>query len=192
MSDAFNYVAVLVSIVIGLTVTRVMSGLGEMIQAANRSRVYWVHVLWHGTLGLQVLVSWWLLYRWHTAPEWNFLLFVWITTPSIMLYLAAAILIPGELETTGSENWRDYYFRNCRGFFLILFAIAPQDIVDTLLKGWKHFLDQGPLYVPFLTFWAAGMLVAAITRNETYHKVWAILFPSVQAIYTAIILLHLG
>ena len=192
MNDAFNYVAVLVSIVVGLTATRVMSGLGEMIQAANRPRIYWVHVLWHITLLFNVMLNWWLLYRWRATIDWTFLLFIWITVAPILLYLAAAILIPGELETTGSPDWRDYYFKNRRGFFFAFGLIAPLDIIDTLLKGWQHFLDQGPSYLPFIAFWTIGCAIAAISANERYHKIWAVLYPSAQAIYTIIVLLHLG
>jgi hypothetical protein len=192
MNDAFNYVAVLVSIIVGLTATRVMSGLGEMIQAANRPRIYWVHILWHVTLAFEVMLIWWLLYRWRTTTEWTFLLFIWITITPIILYLATAILIPGELETTGSPDWRDYYFKNRRGFFLAFGSIAPLDIIDTLLKGWRHFLDQGPTYLPFIAFWTVGCMTAAIWRNERYHKIWAVLFPGVQVTYTIILLLHLG
>jgi len=72
MNDAFNYVAVLVSIIVGLTATRVMSGLGEVIQAANRPRIYWVHVLWHITLLFNVMLGWWLLYRWRLTSDWTF------------------------------------------------------------------------------------------------------------------------
>jgi len=192
VNDAFNYIAVLVSIIVGLTATRVMSGLGEVIQAANRPRIYWVHVLWHLTLLYNVMLGWWLLYRWRVTTDWTFFLFMWITIAPILTYLAAAILIPGELETTGSPDWRDYYFKNRRGFFLAFGAIAPLDIIDTLLKGWQHFLAQGPFYLPFITFWAIGCLVAAITRNERYHKTCAIVFPSVQIVYMAVNLLHLG
>ena len=192
VNDAFNYIAVLVSIIVGLTATRVMSGLGEVIQAANRPRIYWVHVLWHLTLLYNVMLGWWLLYRWRVTTDWTFFLFMWITIAPILTYLAAAILIPGELETTGSPDWRDYYFKNRRGFFLAFGAIAPLDIIDTLFKGWQHFLAQGPFYLPFIAFWAISCLVAAITRNERYHKTCAIVFPSVQIVYMAVNLLHLG
>jgi hypothetical protein len=192
MNDAFNYVAVLVSIVVALAATRVMSGLGEMIQAANRPRIYWVHVLWHITLVFDIMVSWWLLYRWRAATDWTFLLFIWITIPAIILYLASAILFPGELETTGSPTWRDYYYKNRPGFFFVFGAIAPLDVIDTLLKGWQHFIAQGLFYLPFGSFWTIGCLIAAITGSERYHKIWAIFFPSVQAIFTTIALLHLG
>jgi hypothetical protein len=192
MNDGFNYVAVLVSIVVGLTATRVMSGLSEMIQAANRPRIYWVHVLWHLTLLFNVMLGWWLLYRWRTTVDWTFFLFIWITIAPILQYLAAAILVPGELETTGSPDWRDYYYKNRRGFFFAFGSIAPLDIVDTLLKGWQHFLDQGPTYLPFLGLWTVGCLIAATTRNERYHKTWAVLLPVGQITYTTINLLHLG
>ena len=115
MNDAFNYVAVLVSIIAGLTVTRVMSGLGEVIQAANRPRIYWVHVIWHITLLFNAMLNWWLLYRWRVTTDWTFFLFMWITIAPILTYLAAAILIPGELETTGSPDWRDTTTRTGAG-----------------------------------------------------------------------------
>ena len=192
MNDAFNYVAVLVSIIVGLTATRVMSGLGEVIQAANRPRIYWVHVLWHVTLLYNVMVGWWLLYRWRVTTDWTFFLFMWIMIAPILTYLAAAVLIPGELETTGSPDWRDYYYKNRRGFFFAFAAIAPLDIIDTLLKGREHFVAQGVFYLPFIAFWTIALFAAGITRNERYHKICAIAFPGGQVVYMAINLLHLG
>jgi hypothetical protein len=138
------------------------------------------------------MLYWWVLYRWHSAPTWTFFLFVWVTIPGILVYLASAILFPGELETTGSPDWRDYYYKNRRGFFFIFGAIAPLDIIDTLLKGHQHFINQGALYLPFITIWAIGSFTAGITRNERYHATWALFFPAMMAFYTARALLHLG
>ena len=192
MNDAFNYVAVLVSIVTGLAATRLMEALSEMIQVANRPRVYWIHTVWILNLFFELMLYWWVLYRWRTAPDWTFFLFIWVTIPGILVYLAAAILFPGELETSGSPDWRDYYYKNRRGFFFIFGAIAPLDIVDTLLKGYQHFVDQGPLYLPFIGIWAIGSLTAGITRNERYHATWAIFFPAMMIFYTTRALLTLG
>ena len=138
------------------------------------------------------MLNWWLLYRWRTAPSWNFFLFVWVTIPGILIYLATAILFPGELETTGSPTWRDYYYKNRRGFFFVLGSIAPLDVVDTLLKGRAHFFAQSPFYVPFVASWAIGSLVAGITRNERYHAFWAILFPLSMLLFTVVNMLKLG
>jgi hypothetical protein len=192
LNDAFNYIAVLVSIITGLAATRLMSGMSEMIQAANRPRVYWVHTMWIISLFIDLMLYWWLLYRWRTAPNWTFFLFVWVTIPAILVYLASAVLFPGELETTGSPTWRDYYYKNRRGFFFIFGISAPLDIIDTLLKGRQHFIDQGPAYLPFIAIWGAGCLAAGITKNEKYHGFWAIAFPAMMILYIAKVLLQLG
>jgi multisubunit Na+/H+ antiporter MnhC subunit len=45
--DPFSYIIVLTSIVLGLGVTRLVGGLGEMMQQRQkRRRLYWVHCLW--------------------------------------------------------------------------------------------------------------------------------------------------
>jgi hypothetical protein len=60
-----------------------------------------------------------------------------------LLYLASGVLCPGELASTGVATWREYYYANRRGFFFILASIWPLDVIDTLLKGKQHFIDQG-------------------------------------------------
>ncbi|MEP7016341.1 MAG: hypothetical protein ABI925_12940 [Verrucomicrobiota bacterium] len=110
----------------------------------------------------------------------------------ILIYLSAGVLFPGELEPTGSSNWREYYYKNRRGFFFVFGTIWPLDIIDTLLKGKQHFIDQGPLYLPMIGLWTAGFLIAGLSKNERYHAVWAITFPLSQIFYTAIVLLKLG
>ena len=43
---AFEYLSVLISIILALGMTRVLAGVGEMLQARSRRRVYWVHAIW--------------------------------------------------------------------------------------------------------------------------------------------------
>jgi hypothetical protein len=42
---AFEYLSVLISIILALGMTRVLAGIGEMLHARSRHRIYWVHVL---------------------------------------------------------------------------------------------------------------------------------------------------
>ena len=192
VNDAFNYVAVLVSIVVGLAVTRVLSQISEVIQAGNRPQTYWIHTVWLVNAFSMLMLNWWVFYRWHTTPEWTFYLFVWVTLAPTLFYLASSVIAPGELAQTGSANWRDYYYDNRRGFFFILASIWPLDIIDTLLKGKQHFIDQGPLYLPTMIAWCLGCVVAGITKNERYHGFLVIFFPLYQIFYTTIVLLKLG
>jgi hypothetical protein len=53
-----------------------------------------------------------------------------------------------------------------RGFFFILAPIWPLDVIDTLLKGKQHFIDQGVLYLPTMAIWTIGSVIAGITASE--------------------------
>lgn len=192
MSDAFNYVAVLVSIVLGLGITRVLGQLSEIIQKQNRSRRYWVHSLWIIAMFNALMLNWWVLFRWRLAPHWNFFLFIWVMIAPVLLYLATAVLCPGELTSTGAKDWREYFYDNRRGFFVCIAAIWPLDAIDTLLKGKQHFIEQGFLYLPMLALWTTGSVIAATTTNERYHQIWSIVFLVSTISYTTVVLLNLG
>ena len=192
MNEAFNYVAVLVSIIIGLCITRVLTGLSDAIQVGNRPRTYWVHTVWMVNLLIGLMLFWWVLYRWHGNAHWTFFIFLWVNVAPILMYLASGVLCPGELEKTGSPDWRDYFYRNRRGFFFIIAAIWPLDVVDTLLKGTEHFIKQGWLYLPAIALWTVGNITAGLTKNERYHAAWTILFPVSQIAYVIPHLLSLG
>jgi hypothetical protein len=76
--SAFEYLSVLISIVLALGMTRVLAGIGEMLQARSRRRIYWVHVIWVANLFLYLVVAWWIFYRWRNEGPWTFFLFVFV------------------------------------------------------------------------------------------------------------------
>lgn len=73
--DPFEYLVVLTSIVLGLAVTRVIGGVGNIIQTRRKKRTYWVHIVWMVNLLLTITIVWWVAYRWRMQERWTFLLF---------------------------------------------------------------------------------------------------------------------
>jgi hypothetical protein len=43
--NAFDYLSVLISIILALGLTRVLGGIGEMLQARSHRHIYWVHAI---------------------------------------------------------------------------------------------------------------------------------------------------
>jgi hypothetical protein len=156
--------------------TRVLAGIGEMLQARSHRKIYWVHVVWAVNLFIYLVVAWWIFYRWRNQPTWTFLLFVFVLISPTILYLASLLLFPREGTADESINYKTHFYANHRAFFIVLASFGPVDIVDTLLKGIPHFLEQGPLYIVGNVFFLVGLIVAAITRNERYHKFYAVFF----------------
>jgi hypothetical protein len=187
--DPFSYLSVLISIILALGMTRVLAGVGEMLQARSHRRVYWVHVVWVVNLFLFLVVAWWVFYRWRNQQPWTFFLFVFVLISPTVLYLASLLLFPREGAIDESINYKTHFYANHRAFFILFALFAPIDIVDTLLKGVPHFVEQGPQYIVSSALFLIGLTIAAITRNERYHQVYSIFF-LVQTVIASFAIFH--
>lgn len=174
--DPFSYLVVLTSIVLGLGVTRLVGGLGKLLQTRKRKRSYWVHTLWLLNLLLVIVIVWWFAYRWRTYERWTFFLFLWLLLSPTILYLIASLLFPDSDDEQSVVDWRIYFFENHRDVFLLLALIFPIDVIDTLLKGWAHFCQQGPPYFLTMSLWFAFCLVGAFNKNARFHAFFAAAF----------------
>jgi hypothetical protein len=74
-------------------------------------------------------------------------------------FLLSALLFPDEIEDGG--DLKRHYYQNHRSFFLLAALLFPVDAIDTLLKGWDHFLNQGPVYILTLTLLCTMCIIAA-------------------------------
>jgi hypothetical protein len=174
--DPFSYVCVLTSIVAGLAVTRLVGGLGQLIQTSKRTPGYWVHALWMVNTLIAVIITWWVQYRWRSIEHWTLFLVLWLLVAPINLYLASALLFPNEQEGEPITSWREHYFNHRRGFFLLLAANFAIDLVDSALKGWEHLRSLGPLYFGSMVMFILLGSIAAFTRSGRYHAVFAVFF----------------
>jgi hypothetical protein len=174
--NAFEYLSVLISIILALGMTRVLGGVGEMLQARSHRHIYWVHVIWIINLFLYLIVAWWIFYRWRDQQPWRFFLFVFVLISPTILYLAAILLFPREADVDLAIDYKTHYYANHRAFFILFALFTPVDIVDSLLKGVPHFFQLGPAYLVSSVLYFAGMATAAITRNERYHQFYAVFF----------------
>jgi hypothetical protein len=174
--DPFSYLSVLISIILALGMTRVLAGVGEMLQARSHRRIYWVHAVWIFNLFLYLVIAWWIFYRWRNQQPWTYFLFVFVLIAPTLLYLASILLFPREAVGDESVDYKTHYYANHRAFFILFALYGPIDVVDTLLKGVPHFLQQGPQYIVSTALFLAGLIIAAITRNERYHQFYAIFF----------------
>lgn len=170
----FEYLSLLTSVVIGLGITRLLAGVGRVLQGRFRFRHYWVHLLWSLNVFLFLLLNWWILYRWRDHGAWSFYLFDFVLLSPIVSFLLTVLLYPEPMSD--EADLEAHFFANHRWFFGLGSTLPVIDLGDTLLKGWQHFQQQGPLYPATLAAIFAMSVIAATTRSRTYHGVFAIFF----------------
>jgi hypothetical protein len=174
--DPFSYVCVLTSIVAGLALTRLISGLGQLLQSRGRTRAYWVHTLWMLNLLLGVVITWWTQYRWRHASSWTLFLVLWLLVIPVTNYLATVLLFPDEQEGEPIRDWRAHYYSSARLLFSLVALTFAFDVVDTLLKGTDYFRSIGLIYPFTMGMWITLALIAAFVKSQRYHGAFAVFF----------------
>jgi hypothetical protein len=85
--------------------------------------------------------------------------------------LASLLLFPRESDVDLAIDYKTHYYANHRAFFILFGLFTPVDIADS-----PHFLALGPIYFASGLLYFAGLVTAAITRNERSHEFYAVFF----------------
>lgn len=96
MLDPFEYVYGLTTIVVGLAVTRLVTGMAQLFQSRRRTPTYWVHSLWMVNTLINVIIMWWVQFRWRRVEHWSLALVLWLLVAPLTFSFASALLFPNE------------------------------------------------------------------------------------------------
>ena len=108
--SSFEFVTVLVSVIIGLAVTHLLTGLGRAIHDRSRESLWWVHVCWTATILLYLVLHWWNLFFMREDFVWTFPVYLYILLHSILLFFLSVLLYrpdpDGAVEVIGLPLFR--------------------------------------------------------------------------------------
>lgn len=145
----FEFIAVLLSIVFGLALTNLLSGL---LRALFKGELTDTRIAWTLLVGNLVLVNWWVLFRWSDNATWQFYEYVYLVGWATLHYLMAVSLYPYEFVDSSSEQLQ-------RRFLLSsLIAAAVFDLGETVIRGELF----EPWYYPLMILWFVGWALACL------------------------------
>ncbi len=168
--DDFNYLAVLISIILGLGMTQLLSGLGRWIEGRAQSGFYAPTLVWVIVLLLLHVQTWWTLYGLRLHQGWSFLQFAVVLLQPTVLFLLTVLALPsaGSAIVDPRTNYyaqRHWFF----GFLILLLLVSvARDLAMT-----------GELPAPGnLAFHATVLLIALVgmaSARESHHRAMAVL-----------------
>jgi cell division protein FtsW (lipid II flippase) len=77
--DMYLHVRVLFSMILGLRVSHLLSGVASIVQHPKAHKLYWVHLLWALFVFLYLIHFWWWEYRLSAIQQWRFPLYFFVT-----------------------------------------------------------------------------------------------------------------
>jgi hypothetical protein len=178
----FEYVSVLVSILIAFGISEILSGWGHLIRTRHAVRFYWLHAAWSVFLLLLLVQFWSGMWEYRSRADWSYFAMLAVLLDALPLIAVAVLLTPGSREE-GDLDLREYYFRMRPWVFgLGAFTMLQLAVVDASIGG-------QPLLHPENAVRGAGAAVAltlALSRSERVHGVLAVLCFLLLGVFTAI------
>lgn len=185
--DAFSYLSVLISIVLGLALASILSGFAAMVRARARLAIYWPLAAQMALLFLVQVQMWWACFALREVRAWSFPEFLVVLMQAVLVYLATAILVP-DMRNGGHIDLKECYYREARWYFAaLLLALLDSLAKNILFTGrFQNGVDLAG-HVAFISLCIAGIA----TRRELAHKTIAVAALLLFAAYIVLLFLPL-
>lgn len=159
----FEFVAVFISIVLGLGVAHVLLGFGETIQERRTLTLYWVHTVWAVNVLHFHLSFWWNYFTWGGLEAWDYGLFLLLIGYAVLLYLLAVIIYPRRLEP--GFDFKAHLLENRVWFFGILTTLGGVDFLETLLKATAGLRPMPEGYLAYAAVLSGSAVACLLSRS---------------------------
>jgi hypothetical protein len=185
--NAFDYLAVLLSIVLGLGITQVLAGFAGMVRARGRARMYWPVPLQMLAVFLIQVQVWWALFALRGMTHWTFAQYLVVLMQPVAVYMMAAFITP-DFSGDGEIDLRAAYFREARWFFGALAATTAVSLAKNLVIDGA--LPDATAMAGHIVFFAVA-IAGMIWRGDRVHKAIALLSLALYAAYIALLAVQL-
>ncbi len=166
-AELFPHIRIVMGMVVGLGITRLLTGVAGLIQHPSRAKLSALHLLWALSVLVELILFWWWEFALYDITDWSFGIFAFLIGYAVTLFLMAALLFPDRIDDYAS--YEDFFLRRRHWFFAIFGLTFLFDVVDTLIKGEPYFDTLG---IDYMVQIPVGLVLAGIaiwTSNRRFH-----------------------
>jgi hypothetical protein len=160
--SAFDYLTVLISIVLGLAIATVLARIGTVITARERVDFYWPPVAWAIWIFFISVQHWWAEWGIRHTLEESFATFWLQLLVPVDLFVLATLVLP-EREEQGKLDLGEWYFRNRRWFFAFMFFLPALSIAEEISRTGRM---SSALNLAFLIAFDVVIVVAFVLKSR--------------------------
>jgi hypothetical protein len=186
--DAFSYLSVLLSIILGLAITQILQGYRGLLLARGRVTFYAPTMIWTALLLVIAAQAWWSSFGLVRHQDWTFLQFSAVLLQMVLLYMMCGLVLP-DVPRDEAVDLKAHYYRERRPLFAaFLLMLAASISKDWILEGRLPSVENLAFHGVFATLSLTGLLV----RTPRYHEIVTPVGALVMAAYIALLFAHLA
>ena len=169
--SAFEYVSILVSIILGLGITQILSSFSDLLYHFKKVKFYFPHSIWVGFVLFLHIQDWFVTYQLKDKMVWRLPELLFVLLYPISLFIAAKMLLPTN-ENEEKFNMKIFY----QSQFPMIFSVISISILLSILFN-LLFLDKGFIQqIPLLIFLSAMICLSLYQiQREIIHKILALI-----------------
>ncbi len=126
----FEFITVLISIILGLGITTILTGVAERIKHFHRTKLYTPYIMWISIVFVLHIHEWWNSFTLRLIEVWSLPMFLFILLYPITLYVLAHLLFPPNNDH--DFDAREFYFSNYKRYFTIAIALLVLSVLHNL------------------------------------------------------------
>lgn len=167
----FEYVIVLVSIIIGLGITLVLTGIAQLIREEKPVKLFLPYLIWILLVFVLHIHEWWITYQLKSMLAWKLPTFLFIILYPILLYILANLLFPDSWQSH-NRDMKQFYFTAYRKLVGCAILLVILSVLQNVILTDLSLADQ---FVQFIVL--ALLIIVFVKRpeNTVVHTAIAVL-----------------
>jgi len=97
-AELFPHIRIVMGMVVGLGITRLLTGVAGLIQHPSRAKLSALHLLWALSVLVELILFWWWEFALYDLTDWSFGIFAFLIGYAVTLFLMAALLFPDRID----------------------------------------------------------------------------------------------
>ena len=170
--DPYEYLTIFISVVLGLAVVHLLSGVSLILDTRVRQRVDWINLVWTTNVFVTTLLVWWFNFSLTAVQVWTLLHFLDLVAYAVVLYLLSGLLFPVQ----GAEiiDFRAHFEANRTRFFIVWLAFQAVDFADAALAQQALGSAWDPVRLVTLGVFSVAFAFGIRTSDRSFHGPLAI------------------
>jgi hypothetical protein len=185
--DAFSYLSVLISIILGLAIAQVLQGYRALLLARSRTQLDPTPLIWSGLVLLFASQAWWASFGLSARQDWDFLGFAVILVQMGLIYMLSALVLP-DVAPGEAIHLGDHFQQHRKTFFVFLIAMLAASIAKEAVLSDRL---PSPVNLAFHIGFGTGALAGIVLRGKRSQLALALIAGASFLAYVALLFAHL-